>query len=76
MKTSTEIKDGAKLSKEILEESKGKQRNTEDKRRKRTYEEIKEGRKTIKKNEGNVGIIRDMRINTAGNGSKERKRSR
>lgn len=76
MKTNTEIKDYAKLSKEIREENKGKQRNTEDKRRKRTREEIKEGSKTIKKNAGNVSTSRDIRINTVGNGGKERNRSR
>lgn len=76
MKTNREIKDYTKLSKEIREENKGKQRNTEDKRRKRTHEEIKEGSKTIKKNEGNVGTSRDIQINNVGNRGKERNRSR
>lgn len=76
MKTNTEIKDDAKLSTEIQEENKGKQRNTDDKRRKRTHEEIKEGSKTINKNEGNVGTSKYIQINTVGNGSKERNRSR
>lgn len=76
MKTNTEIKEDAKLSKEIQEENKGKQRNTDDKRRKRTHEEIKEGSKTINKNEGNVDTSKYIQINTVGNGGKERNRRR
>jgi len=37
---------------------------------------MKEGNKTIKKTEGNVGTSRDIQINTVGNGGKERKRNR
>jgi len=37
---------------------------------------MKEGNKTIKKTEGIVDTSRDIQINTVGNGSKARKRSR
>lgn len=37
---------------------------------------MKEESKTIKKTEGNVGTNRDIKVNTVGNGGKERNRSR